>query len=241
MAQLTQEIQQQLQQIADKYQLSTWAVTEMLLSLNNGNGQMAQFNIPELGGMGQWMQGGMTMVGDMFNTNLVTLVNNLCFDLYPLLSQQLFVPQKNAAGNVIGANWWGQDLGVPTSSGSQNNMRYAYFANTRRLAIEVNGNVSIYDTLDHQISGFSQQQGGGNSMRMSSQYGYVDTIQLPLIVGPDMPAASTSNALPQQEVPVPTNEGDIYAQIERLAALHQKGILTDQEFGQKKQELLNRI
>nr|WP_290128945.1 SHOCT domain-containing protein [Hoeflea alexandrii] len=36
-------------------------------------------------------------------------------------------------------------------------------------------------------------------------------------------------------------EADIFAKIERLAALHQKGILTDQEYQAKKAELLARI
>jgi hypothetical protein len=31
---------------------------------------MAQFDHPDLGGMGQWTAGGMTMIGDMFNAGL---------------------------------------------------------------------------------------------------------------------------------------------------------------------------
>jgi hypothetical protein len=50
------------------YNLSTDAVLHMLVSVNNGGCTMAQFNCPELGGGGQWMSGGMTMVGDIFIT-----------------------------------------------------------------------------------------------------------------------------------------------------------------------------
>jgi hypothetical protein len=39
----------------------------LLQALVNSNGTMAQFSHWELGGGGQWMRGGMTMVGDMFN------------------------------------------------------------------------------------------------------------------------------------------------------------------------------
>ena len=42
---------------------------------------MAQFNHPDLGGMGQWSQGGMTQVGDMFNQTLKERVGALCSTL----------------------------------------------------------------------------------------------------------------------------------------------------------------
>jgi Short C-terminal domain len=40
--------------------------------------------------------------------------------------------------------------------------------------------------------------------------------------------------------PAPS-EDDIFSKIERLAALHAKGILTDEEFSAKKGELLARL
>ena len=79
----------------------------------------------------------------------------------------LFVPPPAGSSG----HWWPADLGRPTSTGAQNDVRYAYFAQTRRLAIEVNGRVTLYDTLDHQISGFSQQQSSGGSLTFSSQHG----------------------------------------------------------------------
>ena len=72
----------------------------------------------------------------------------------PVGRVSLFVPPPAGSSG----HWWPADLGQPTSTGAQNNVRYAYFEQTRRLAIEVNGRITIYDTLDHQISGFSQQQ-----------------------------------------------------------------------------------
>lgn len=60
-----------------RYNLSTDAVIHLIIAVNNGGGTMAQFNSPELGGSGQWMKGGMTMVGDMFNHGLKMTVNNL--------------------------------------------------------------------------------------------------------------------------------------------------------------------
>jgi hypothetical protein len=44
---------------------------------------------------------------------------------------------------------------------------------------------------------------------------------------------------PEKQTAQPTE--DIFDKIERLAALHAKGILTDEEFQAKKKELLDRL
>jgi len=48
-------------------------------------------------------------------------------------------------------------------------VRYAYFAQACRLVIEVDGAVTVYDTLDHHIGGFSQQQSYGGTLSFSSR------------------------------------------------------------------------
>ena len=77
------------------------------------------------------------------------------------------------------SDWWPEGLNSPGSSGSQNDMRYAFFPKQRRLAIEQNGKVTQYDTGDHRISGVSQQQQGSGGMpTFSSQDGEVDLASL---------------------------------------------------------------
>ena len=49
--------------------------------------------------------------------------------------------------------WWPAELGDPSSSGSQDGMRYAFFADKRRLLIEENGTRSTYDSGDLRITG----------------------------------------------------------------------------------------
>lgn len=93
-------------------------------------------------------------------------------------------------------------------------MRYAWFSQARRLAIESNGQVIIYDTLDHNIGGVSQQQSvgnGGYSVTFSSQYGYVDLSRLPVVSingQPPLPASapsdSSNNFAPAVRQPQPT-------------------------------------
>jgi hypothetical protein len=149
----------------------------MLWAVSNGNGSMAQFSHWEFGGYGQWMRGGMTMVGDMFNHQLKGRVDSLCSELGQLLaSRSDLVPPAPTA-----VNWWPASLGSPNATGAQNSTRYAYFAHSRRLAVDTGGTVWVYDTLDHQIGGFSQQQGQGSGITFTSQYGTVDLGSLPVV------------------------------------------------------------
>jgi Short C-terminal domain len=244
MQQLTHAGQQKIDDLAQRYAVSVDAVTTLLQAVVNGHGTMAQFYHRELGGGGQWMQGGMTMVGDMFNHGLKAKVDGLCAELSNLLASQPFVPAAMTGGGGAG-NWWPGDLGVPSASGSQNDVRYAYFPGSRRLAVEVGGRVSVYDTLDHQIGGVSQQQGSGSSVTFTSQHGVVSVLSLPILSGdllapsaPPQPArASDGGYRPQTS----GQEVDVFGAIERLAELRQRGVLTEQEFATKKAELLGRL
>lgn len=282
MKQLTPEGQQIINNIAQRYNFSPDAVFSMLQSVINGNGSMAQFNHREFGGSGQWMKGGMIMLGDMFNNGLKNSVGGLCQELSNLIANQPGLiqsgsfqsqnqgtqQQSNFGGNQqqnssgpAGAvslfvpppagssgNWWPAVLQFPNSTGAQNNVRYAYFATIRRLAIEANGHVTLYDTLDHQIGGFSQQQSVGGSITFTSQHGLVDVKTLPIISTDNVPVHTpdqSQRAPSFQPSPVNTQvanqEADIFGAIEKLANLKEKGILTDTEYSAKKAELLARL
>ncbi|WP_372737066.1 SHOCT domain-containing protein [Neptunomonas sp.] len=262
MQQLTPAGQNLVNDVASRYNLSTDSVINMLIAVNNGGGSMAQFNCPELGGSGQWMRGGMTMVGDMFNNGLKNTVDNLCNELANALANMEVFP-KAPAGTRGSNQWWPSDLGVPFSSGAQNNLRYAIFPN--RLAVDINGQVTVYDTLDNNISGVSQQQGGNTSLTFSSQYGTISVSSLPIVSGPGVSPAPQTNflePLPPVNTPepvkqnlntpsAPTNSGsmnlnssssnEILQLIEKLSQLRDAGALTDDEYNTKKTDLLNRL
>jgi len=146
-------------------------------------------------------------VGDMFNSRLQSTVSGLCSELSALLgSQQVYEPLPAPAGGAFGGgmapgnNWWPGELGQPSSSGGQNDSRYAYFPWPRRLAISRNGQVTIYDTLDHQIGGVQQQQGGmSGSLSFSSQRGTFSVESLPVVGG----APPQEAAAPYQHQPAP--------------------------------------
>lgn len=251
MTNLTATGRQLIADIAQRYHLSEESALNMLISVNNGGGTMAQFSCPELGS-GQWMQGGMTMVGDMFNYSLKNTVNNLCGELSQALSsQQLF--EKPKVGSGSGNQWWPDGLGTPSSTGSQNNIRYAVFPSSQRLVVQRNGETSVFNTLNHQISGVSQQQGGDSSLTFTSQFGTISTLNIPMISGPGLTSGATNFASapapsPQAPSPAPAEQNsnqtasqDTLALLENLGKLRDAGILSDDEFSAKKSELLARI
>ena len=77
------------------------------------------------------------------------------------------------------ASWWSKGLFSPSSSGSQNDVRYAFFPDKQRLAVEQDVKAKQHDTGDHRISGVSQSQGGqGGKLRFTSQNGDADLASL---------------------------------------------------------------
>lgn len=280
--QLNDEGRALISELSQRHGFSQGAVEHMVHAVSSGGGRQAQFGHPEFGGMGQWSMGGMIMIGDMFNNGLKARVDSLCNDVSGALSNRtLFAPvpqpqvssgQQQWQGGSSGVSYassgmgmsssWPFELGQPASQGSQNNMRYAIFPQTRRLAISDNGRVTVYDTGDHNIGGIGQAQSGDQTLTFTSQYGLVSVANLPVVQEagdggqpsgqPEQQGNSpTPEATPQPSQPeqpwqaAPQSqspaEDDIFGRIEKLADLHARGILSDDEFQSKKTELLSRL
>jgi hypothetical protein len=247
-ATVTPEAEGAIAEIAQRQGLSREAVLAMLFAVQNGGGTMAQFSIPELGGSGQWMRGGMTMVGDMFDNALKARVDALCGELAQLLTTTTVFPAAtpgSRSGGFTSANWWPADLGVPSASGGQNDARYAVFPSTRRLATQINGVTRVYDTGDHHIGGVQQQQSGGpGSARFTSQLGTFDVASLRELSTQqvaDTPTAAPAAQAPNAAPGASNDPATIITAIESLAGLRDRGILSDEEFTTKKAELLGRL
>lgn len=272
-------------ELAKQYQVSEQAVETLWQSLVSGNGSMAQFSHPELGGSGQWMSGGMTMVGDMFNQRLKYVVDGICTalasqareaashkfdfvatdqshqsDSYQSQSQSQAPggsthskqaaddqPAPSSTPSHRSTRWWPDNWGSPNSSGSQNDMSYAYFSGPQRLMVRQGGDVTVYDTLDHQISGVSQQQSGTRTLSFSSQHGQVQLDDLPKVSvshSHEHTQAATKPAVAPEKVAgvnrvAQANES--LELLEKLGKLRDSGVITQSEFDSKKQELLERI
>lgn len=101
----------------------------------------------------------------------------------PLKPMKGMEPMKPMHGFESGPKerWWPENLGEsPNSAGGQNEMRYAYFADKDRLAVdEGSGKITVYDTVGHKVSGVQQRQSGGaRKLVFSSEQGEMDLAAL---------------------------------------------------------------
>ena len=174
-----------LEDLAGQHGVSVEAVRVLQDAVRRGGGRQAQFSHPDLGGMGQWSAGGMTQVGDMFNTSLKDKVNRLCSALAtdeadngPKDARATPMPAPKTSGS---GDWWPDGLGHASSTGSQNGMKYACFPDAHRVAVEQAGKVTLYDSGDHRILGVSQQQSGTQELTFSSQKGTIRASDLPVV------------------------------------------------------------
>ena len=149
-------------------------------------------------------------------------------------------------------SWWPGELGQPGASGSQGNSRYAVFPQARRLAVQSgDGPVRVYDTLGHVIGGVQQRRGGlPGRLSFGSQHGtFASSAYRWRLAAPPGPARAPPRCRgPAPAPPPPAAPPDrasragadadaVLAALERLGELHQRGILTDEEFAAKKAEL----
>ncbi|HUD33840.1 MAG TPA: SHOCT domain-containing protein [Variovorax sp.] len=186
----------------------------------------------------------------MFDGALKRRVDSLCRELSDFVANR---PERFHGGGCESrhpGNGWPADPGPPDSTGSQNGVRYAYFAQACRLVIEVDGKATVHDTLDHRIGGCSQQPSEGGTPSFTSQHGRIDLASLPVISSdrarPRVPEPDGPIERPRfDDGPrgsAPSGDArELLATIEKIADLHARGILNDDEFAHKKVELLARL
>ena len=176
-----------IDRMAKKHSVSPAAVQVVLAALRSGGGRMAQFSHGDFGGMSQWSPG-ISMVGDMFNTQLKAKLEALCSDIATHLDASETADGARSEGDEVSyrswsrsEHWWPAGLGRPGAVGAQNDLRYAVFPETRRLVIDDQGTVSVYDTGSHRIFGVAQAQSADRTLTFTSQDGLVRIADLPRV------------------------------------------------------------
>ena len=176
-----------VERMAKKHSVSPAAVQVVLAALRSGGGRMAQFSHADFGGMSQWSPG-MSRVGDMFTTQLKAKLDALCSDIAAHLDTSELAGGARPGGDEVSYrspsrsdDWWPTGLGRPGAVGAQNDLRYAVFPETRRLVIDDQGTVSVYDTGSHRIFGVAQAQSADRTLTFTSQDGLVRIADLPKV------------------------------------------------------------
>ncbi|WP_348766011.1 SHOCT domain-containing protein [uncultured Salinisphaera sp.] len=255
MASTTSTRETRIEDLAERYGFSAEAAHVLNVAVAQGHGNMASFNHPELGGAGQWMRGGLLMIEDSFNHELKGRLDALCHALgerveAPLPFAQASQHQSTGAdagpmiAHTMASNsgaWWPDSLGQPDATGQQNDLCYAYFAGPQRLAIRIGDRMNIHDTGDHRITGVSQQQGNSLlNLCFTSQHGPIALASLPVV---ERYPAKQADRVPEpsRAASAHADSAGIFDAIERLGDLKSKGLLSEDEFAAKKQELLARL
>ena len=174
--------------VSTRHSVSADAVRTILRALRSGGGTMAQFSHPDFGGMSQWSPG-MSMVGEMFNTSLKSKLDAVCTELAAYVAHKPSTDQDHGRerGEVSyhssrqRSDWWPMNLGTASAVGAQNDLQYAIFPGTRRLAIKDGELIEIYDTGNHRIFGVAQAQSVDQTLTFTSQDGLVRVKDLPKV------------------------------------------------------------
>ena len=105
--------------LAKRHSVSPTAVQVVMTALRNGGGRMAQFSHADFGGMSQWSPG-MSMVGDMFNTQLKAKLDALCTDIAAHLETSEARDGIRSPNDAVSyrsfpgsSDWWPSGLGRP--------------------------------------------------------------------------------------------------------------------------------
>lgn len=215
------------------------AAMELWRALCAGHGSMAQFSHADLGGSGQWMRGGLTTVGDMFNHDLAARVHAICSVLADLVPEFADTePAPLLPGDMRRATAsqarWPESWGTPSAIGAQDNLEYAWFPHRRQLWVRRHGHAAVYNTGEHRIFGVSQQQGDAHSLVFTSQFGPVDLETLEQAQGEPPETESPAQ-------PLAMGAHEILETLTKLAELRSQGVLTPEEFKSKKEDLLKRL
>ena len=122
-----------VERLAKKNSVSPAAVQAVLAALRSAGGRMAQFSHADFGGKSQWSPG-MSMVGDMFNTQLKAKLDALCSDIAAHLDTSETADGVRPEGDAVSYrsqtrsdDGWPAGLGRPAAVGAQNDLRYAVF------------------------------------------------------------------------------------------------------------------
>lgn len=236
--------------LAAEYGFSPAAVQHLHAAVAEGGGDMAMFDHPEFLGPGQWMRGGLIMITDPTDRVLKNRIDALCNALSARMRDGTSAAGNdvsrltaNARGWDVAADaltpWWPAGLGAPNATGSSGDLAYAWFAEARRLAIRRSGVVELYDTGEHRITGIGQRQTDtGSEVVFTTPQSELSLARLSRM--DRQTAREPSPAEPDDDSPANEAAG-ILDTIEKLAALRDRGVLTEAEFTTKKQELLARL
>ena len=157
--------------IAQKYDLPTHIIRKLASELEKTAGQSVRFDIEEIGGKGSWRLHEIASVGNGKNADLNEAVTELCTDISEKIREELYDEddeptivsrsrQKVTLDETIesmeaaikASVWWDARYGAdPEKAGNVSGMKFAYFAQHRRLILRQGLRNRIFDTGNYNV------------------------------------------------------------------------------------------
>jgi hypothetical protein len=151
--------------MAEAFAVSEESIAILAGALLRGKGDIARFNIPELGGQGIWKKGQGAVIGNGFDDNLNQQATELC----EAIQEALYSEANRSTLEVQGVtdtsdmmpvsiqpdgkevSWWPKAFGKADIQGETDTLRYAYFSEHHRLIVQTNQRTRFFDTTGFHI------------------------------------------------------------------------------------------
>lgn len=141
------QIDKILIEVGNKHGFSLGAMQTLAAAMLRGELRRARFNHPELGGIGLWYQGEVT-IGDMRDGDTRARIWKAADALLPTL-ENVPVPEnvrRATQDQTIVKPWWGTiNLGAPAVQGVLENLTYGYFLESHRAIVRKGDTITHYD------------------------------------------------------------------------------------------------
>jgi len=173
-----------IQSVAERYLIDEPVVRRLYDQLKGSCATACRFDIPELGGVGEWSPGHVTGAPGA-DHSLRMRIDGLCSELAALIQgSQTSAPEAltreahtaPASARVdlpAGDSWWPASFGSPAVSGDKFGMRFAFFPRAKRLLVQQGGRIDAHDTSDDQITGVAEMTGGTSDLGFNTNRGAV--------------------------------------------------------------------
>jgi hypothetical protein len=157
--------------MAQKYGLPGAIIRKLASELEKTAGQSVRFDIEAIGGKGSWQLHETASVGNGKNADLNDAVTELCVEISEKIREDIY--DEDEAPTIVSLSrqkvtlddtieslaevlkpgaWWDMRYGAePEKTGSVSGMKFAYFAQHRRLILRQGLRIRIFDTEKYNV------------------------------------------------------------------------------------------
>lgn len=158
------QLQTLYQQLSNTHHVSVEAIQVLVRALVEGGYRSANFNHPELGGVGKW-NGGDVILGDMSQEALRLKIWRIVQGLLPTLQQTIPPEPIQEADATFVMPWWNDvTLREPVLKGMFESTTFGYFLEGARVVVKQSEHITHYDASGHLVTDLQMMSGARGQM-----------------------------------------------------------------------------